>query len=91
MMNDNLPTKEEAAAKLKVFVSTDFPGLHPVGTAAVVICPSEEAANRALYNMLIASRLIDLSEEWKPDHKYFSLREIPTDVSSINILRDGNY
>lgn len=65
-----------------VYVSTDFEGHWPVGTAAVVVAATEHSARVFLRDAIIAAGLPD---------KPFTLRQIDTTQSHAVILRDGDY
>jgi hypothetical protein len=64
----------------RVFVSTDFPGYWPVGSAAVILAANEIDARLYLANEL----------ERRGLKAEFSLRDI-TDFLGAEVLCDGNY
>lgn len=64
----------------RVYVSNDFHGMFPVGTAAVVVASSEFEARKLLEEKIT----------WTDD-KSFSLKEISKVESAAHILHDGNY
>lgn len=67
---------------MRVFYSTDFEGLWPVGTSAVVVASSEEEA-RAMLEKELSERLLAGAP--------FTIHELATDKPSVLILQDGNY
>ncbi len=67
---------------MKVFVSTDFKGHYPVGTAAIIVAKDKRSAR----NLLKAA----LEEDGLPTDD-FSLREIDVTQPRAEILNDGDY
>lgn len=65
-------------AKLSVFVSNDFDGPYPVGTAAVIFAPDAEVASRMLTEYL-QEKGLDTD---------FTLREV---TEGLHILNNGEY
>lgn len=68
---------------MKVYVSTDFEGHWPVGSAAVVVAENESDAATLLSAELLKHGL--------PAGGTFTLREVPTDKATAVVLCDGNY
>ncbi len=70
--------------RLRVWCNTDFEGVYPVGTAAVVVADTRYAAE-AMLNAELASR--HLPESAKADDFY----ELPLGGPTTLVLNDGNY
>lgn len=67
---------------MRVFTCNDFTGFYPVGTAAVIVADTEEAARGMLDEVLADKGL-------KPDP--YTLVEIDVCCFQVSILCDGNY
>ncbi len=73
--------------KMKMFSCTNFEGLYPVGTAAVVVAPDEEAARQMLESELKKRGHTGRQGDGSP----ITLREINAKIPEVLILCDGNY
>lgn len=69
---------------MKVFTCTGFKGVYPVGTAAVVVAPSEAKARKLLAALLRECKLSD-------DLTDARFKEVNTERESATILLDGDY
>ena len=70
---------------MKVFTSNDFKGVHPVGTAAVIIAVDEEDARKQLDAALAAANL-------PQNGGYaYTLHQIKVSKPCVTILNDGVY
>lgn len=69
--------------KNRVYVSIDFPGVNPVGTAAVIVARTRQEAEELLREQL-EERGLDGTAK-------FTLRLLNTDGPHALILRDGEY
>lgn len=68
---------------MKVFVSNDFHGVWPVGTAAVITAETKEEAE----HLLIA----ELNTRGLKQEKPFAVYALDLSVKAAIILNDGNY
>ena len=71
---------------MKVYAFTDFEGMYPVGTAAVVVAKSLKGARKLLSSQLVAQGLRAIGD--KEDIPY---ELIDTDKQWAYVLNDGNY
>lgn len=69
---------------MKVWTTTRFSGLWPVGTSAVVVAETKEQAAQLLSAEL---EFIGLPQEVSPD----DLTRLDTKTPNVLILNDGNY
>lgn len=67
---------------MKVWTCTDFEGVWPVGTAAVVVAETEADAQETLRMTLLSRKLPD----WP-----FTLQEVALDTRAAYLLCDGDY
>lgn len=72
---------------MKVYMCTDFKGVWPVGSAAVVVAATKAKAK---------IRLLETLKNWKHlDEKNldldFTMEEVDTTKTSATILNDGDY
>lgn len=74
------------AATVKVFTCNDFAGYWPVGTAAVIVAESEQAAMQALCDRLATMNLAGKQGGVNP-----TLNELPLTRPQVRILNDGDY
>lgn len=70
---------------MKIFISTDFTGHYPVGTAAVVVARDSTHARSLL------DRELQHRDLWNPDGDPYKLSELDTKHERAYILNDGNY
>lgn len=66
---------------LKVYYNTDFEGLWPVGTSAVVVAESAEQAE-----LLLTDKLADIGLAYRG-----TMTELDITVPNAIILQDGDY
>lgn len=71
---------------MKVWTTTTFGGHYPVGTAAIIVAPSEEAAR-----ILMDKAIIDAGLSKFQGKVPYSLEEIDTTIESAVILLNGDY
>lgn len=69
---------------MKVFTNNKFSGHNPVGSAAVVVAPDQEAA--AIMMMDCLAR-IGLPQEVKEE----DMVELNTNIRTVLVLHDGDY
>jgi len=69
---------------MKVFTCTGFDGHYPVGTAAVIVDESAEAALQQLNDSLVAKGLVG-------DATIDMIVPVKTRTRACTILLDGNY
>lgn len=69
--------------KLKIYTNTEFPGIWPVGTAAVIVAESPEQASELLKQNLLPEN----AEDVRPDQ----FIEINTKEAKAYVLCDGEY
>lgn len=73
---------------MKVFTCSDFTGVYPVGTAAVVVAADEAAARDLMRAQLM--QLAKVSRGYVPSDD-FTLQELATDLPHVVVLCDGDY
>lgn len=78
---------QDVKSAMKVYTCTNFEGVWPVGTAAVIVAASEQEAKTALIKVLKDHGLS--GDAYGTEE--FDLIEINVNCSSVIILRDGNY
>lgn len=78
---------------MKVFTSTSFKGLYPVGTAAVIVAESKEQALELLVKQLQATGLYSEEPFNRRNDRLTvdNLVEVPLDKPSVDILNNGDY
>jgi hypothetical protein len=69
----------------RVFYCTDFEGVWPVGTCAIVVADSADLAALLLRGDL-KRRGLDQEKDWKPE-----MIEVDTDISGSIVILDGEY
>lgn len=67
---------------MKIFTCTDFDGVWPVGTSAIIVAETIDLANFMLRNELIERNL---------NPSGFTLQEIDINKRQVVILQDGDY
>jgi len=72
-------------SNLRVFVSNDFTGHYPVGSAAVIVAADEDEALDRLVSAL-ESKGLPQTQPGRP-----TVREINLTEESVEILVDGDY
>lgn len=70
---------------MKVFTCTNFKGLYPVGTAAVIVAHSKAEAKKELLQELKTAGLKQ-DEDFKPE-----IQELYLLVPQCEILNNGDY
>lgn len=70
---------------MKVFTSTSWEGMWPVGVAALVVAADEDAARQILVDELARRRLP------QPEGEVIELSQVNMAESGVVILNDGNY
>lgn len=69
---------------MKVWISSDFEGHYPVGTAAVIVAKNEKEAKRLLIEAAAPGGLVLNAED-------FDVEEVDLTKPGATILCDGNY
>ena len=76
-----------SAPRLKVYTCNNFVGYNPVGTAVVIVAPSEERAKALL---LLRLQKLGLHQPFEAEQR-LQIVEVSTKKESISILCTGNY